>query len=185
MINYFKKLFFSITKPNVVVVAGLNRAIASDAIAKVLGNRSKQVKKIPFCFSKNSIFIFQAADRQEIERLEYVLNNSCLPILALTSAEHVGGNLPASLRLVSNVDDMDARNKRSNMLTFGLSNKADFRASDIKDGMNFKINYKGSFVPVWLKGVKGKEYVYAALSAICVGSIFGINLVDASQRLKN
>ncbi len=49
---------------------------------------------------------------------------------------------------------------------------------------NFKINYKGYVVPVWLDKIFGKEQVYAALTAAVAGLIYEMNLVEISQALK-
>lgn len=72
-------------------------------------------------------------------------------------------------------------------ITFGFQERADFRASDIRlnNGTNFKINYKGNIVPIWLEKLFGKEQIYASLSAISIGVIFDLNLVEISQLLKN
>jgi len=72
-------------------------------------------------------------------------------------------------------------------ITFGFQERADFRASDIRlnNGTNFKINYKGNIVPIWLEKLFGKEQIYASLSAVSIGVIFDLNLVEISQLLKN
>jgi len=72
-------------------------------------------------------------------------------------------------------------------ITFGFQEGADFRATDINlnSGTNFKINYKGNIVPIWLEKLFGKEQIYASLSAVSIGVIFDLNLVEISQLLKN
>ena len=84
--------------------------------------------------------------------------------------------------------------------------------SDINE-TNFKINYQGKIVPIWIAptpngdmqireanlppsrfkrdgnprygvGV-GKEQIYASISAAAIGIIFGLNLVEISQALRN
>jgi len=72
-------------------------------------------------------------------------------------------------------------------ITFGFQERADFRASDIRlnNGTNFKVNYKGNIVPIWLEKLFGKEQIYASLSAVSIGVIFDLNLVEISQLLKN
>lgn len=97
--------------------------------------------------------------------------------------------------------------------TFGFQEGADFQVSDIKlnpveefrnvtvgdklgkahskfsygvnSGTNFKINYGGNIVPFWLEKLFGKEQIYSALAASVIGTIFGLNLVEISQALKN
>ena len=71
--------------------------------------------------------------------------------------------------------------------TFGFQEEADFRASDIKinGGLNFKINYKGNTVPVWLEVPFNKEHVYAALATAAAGEVLDLNLVEISEALKD
>jgi len=98
--------------------------------------------------------------------------------------------LPAQGFLILNFDDETAREIKTetiaHSLTFGFQEGADFRASDIKlnTGVNFKINYKGNIVPVWLEKLFGKEQIYSALAAASCGVIFDLNLVEISQALK-
>jgi UDP-N-acetylmuramyl pentapeptide synthase len=72
-----------------------------------------------------------------------------------------------------------------NFISFGLEPEADFYASDILlDGeTNFKINHKGSAVPIWLKNGT-KEGVFSALATAACGITFGLNMVEISQALK-
>jgi len=93
--------------------------------------------------------------------------------------------------LILNFDDETVRELKTETiahpLTFGFQEEADFRASDIKlnSGTNFKINYKGNIVPIWLEKLFGKEQIYSTLSAVSVGVIFNLNLVEISQALKD
>ncbi len=82
------------------------------------------------------------------------------------------------------------------VLTFGFGQGAAVRASNLElrimnhesgisavRGISFKVNYKGSSIPVRLAGVLGKQQVYAALPAIAVGLKFGMNLIEISESL--
>jgi len=113
--------------------------------------------------------------------------------------------LPSSNYLVLNFDDETVREigdlTNLKTLTFGFQESTDLRASDIKIngwdasfageagkpvlGTNFKINYKGNIVPVWLERLFGKEQIYSALAGVGIGIIFDLNLVEISQALKN
>ena len=91
---------------------------------------------------------------------------------------------------VLNFDDktvLEMREKtNANVLSFGFGNGAGILASNYKiseDGISFKMDYKGSSVPVRLKNVFGKHSVYAALSAAAVGIIFEMNLIEISEAL--
>jgi UDP-N-acetylmuramoyl-tripeptide--D-alanyl-D-alanine ligase len=82
--------------------------------------------------------------------------------------------------------------------TFGFSVEADVRATEIfynysrrEDekslikGLGFKVNYKGSSVPVRLNKILAKHNIYAALAGITVGIELGLNLVEIAEALKN
>lgn len=107
--------------------------------------------------------------------------------------------LPSLDFAVLNYDDetvRDIKNKTlAHSLTFGLGVRADFQASDIlvsqkgsngktQKGVNFKINYRGNTIPVWLNGLFGREQVYASLVAASVSTIFALNLIEVSEALK-
>ncbi len=117
--------------------------------------------------------------------------------------------LPVQGYLILNFDDETVREIKNETnlkeFTFGFQEGADFRATDIKyqasggseggkegkalfdldTGVNFKVSYKGNIVPVWLEKLFSKEQIYAALSAVSVGTIFDLNLVETSQALKS
>jgi len=100
------------------------------------------------------------------------------------TVREIGDELRSSSRF-ANARVKDETNLKE--ITFGFQERADFRATDIKlnGGTNFKINYKGNIVPIWLDGLFGKEQIYSALAAVVVGTIFDLNLVEISQALKN
>jgi UDP-N-acetylmuramoyl-tripeptide--D-alanyl-D-alanine ligase len=83
---------------------------------------------------------------------------------------------------------------KSQVITFGFSEEATMRATDISfiysendliEGISFKLNYGGSSVPVRLRNVLAKHQVYVALVAAAVGIEFGLNLVEISELLAN
>src|SRR3989344_600253 len=91
---------------------------------------------------------------------------------------------------ILNFDDETVWNMKpkagAEIIGFGFGNGADILASNYKisdDGISFKMDYKGSSVPVRLKNVFGKHSVYAALSAAAVGIIFEMNLIEISEAL--
>ncbi|MCL5017444.1 MAG: UDP-N-acetylmuramoyl-tripeptide--D-alanyl-D-alanine ligase [Patescibacteria group bacterium] len=53
------------------------------------------------------------------------------------------------------------------------------------EGISFKLNYSGSFVPVKIDGCLGKPQAYAAAAAAAVGFAFGMNLVKISDALRS
>lgn len=80
-------------------------------------------------------------------------------------------------------------------ITFGFGDKAQVRAIEFNIiqeldkgvlatlGVNFKIQYGGAIVPVFLPEVVGTQHVYAASAAVAVGLSYGLNLVEISERL--
>jgi len=203
--NIFEKINFFWKRPKVIIVTGQGQACTKEAIYEVLKKHFK---------IGNEILIFET-DLKKRREFEFLLKNSSLPILVVThigdipfEKDFFAGDrektveirklakiLPAYGYLILNFDDETVREiKDSNLptapshkLTFGFQEGADFRATDIKlnTGVNFKINYRGNIVPVWLEKLFGKEQIYSALAAIAVGTIFDLNLVEISQALKN
>ncbi len=82
---------------------------------------------------------------------------------------------------------------QARILTYGLKEGANLRAQDITcnftkegyelNGINFKLNYNGSIVPVYMKNVLSETALYAALAAAAVGTYFDLNLVEIAQAL--
>jgi len=79
--------------------------------------------------------------------------------------------------------------------TCGFSEGNDFQATDLAfayskggeeiSGLTFKLNYKGTIIPVRLNKVLAKHQIYAALLATAVGVRMGINLVEIAEALEN
>ncbi|NCN99662.1 UDP-N-acetylmuramoyl-tripeptide--D-alanyl-D-alanine ligase [Candidatus Falkowbacteria bacterium] len=84
---------------------------------------------------------------------------------------------------------------QAKVLTYGLQEGADLRAQDIVynfnkgnyelAGINFKMNYRGSIVPVFMDHVLSETSIYAALAAAAVAIYFDMNLVDVANALRN
>ena len=110
-------------------------------------------------------------------------------------------SLPDDGLAVLNYDDLSIRQEGDNLLEniktiyYGFEEGADLRienyelkVDDIEKGdfgINFKLDYKGSFVPIRLVGVLGKHQVFAAAAAASVGLFFNLNLVDIAESLKD
>lgn len=84
---------------------------------------------------------------------------------------------------------------KARVLTYGLKDGADIQAQDIVfnytkegydfSGINFKLNYKGSVVPVQMKNVMSETAIYAALAAAAVAVYFDFNLIEVAQALSD
>ncbi len=202
-ISFLLKLKFILKKPKLIIILGDSQACAKEAIFQVLKNRFKIGKEI---------FIFQTSEYDYLRKksLSFLLKNSSLAVLVVTYAdEALFGRyfsqtekelvkeinkltkIISSGYLVLNFDNEIVKeivnNNNLKKISFGFRSGADFQATDIKlnGGTNFKINYKGNIVPVWLESLFGKEQVYSALAAVAVGTIFNLNLVEISQALTN
>jgi len=159
---------------------------------------------------KNEVLILEV-DSESVSLARFLIKKSSLPVLVVThvgeipfdcdffagekektiQAYKLAKKLPAQGYLILNFDDETVREIKfesvAHSLTFGLQEGADFQVTDIKlnRGTNFKINYRGNIVPIWLEKLFGKEQIYSAQAAVCTGVIFNLNLVEISQALKS
>ncbi len=142
---------------------------------------------------------------------QFLLKNSRQPVLVINRIEDNGEfiklikGLPERGYLILNFDNPEVRNLKkesiSHILTFGFYEGADIRATDVNSEgglVNFKLNYEGGFIPIWLKlplesqekelsaeALAKAEIIYPTLIAASIGTIAGLNLVEISQGLKS
>jgi len=85
-----------------------------------------------------------------------------------------------------------AENLKSAVVTFGFGETADLRATDIAfnysengkiQGLSFKLNFRGTSIPVRLNNILAKHQIYSALIAAAVAEELEMNLVEISARL--
>lgn len=84
---------------------------------------------------------------------------------------------------------------RAKVITYGTEEGADLKAQDLNynfdkgdyelTGINFKFNFRGSIVPVFMKNAISPGAVYAALAATACGLELGLNLVDIAHSLRD
>ncbi len=108
--------------------------------------------------------------------------------------------LPVEGHAILNHDDYavyDMREKtKAHIATYGMAEKADFRVinyelyrgkdeelGDTPDGISFKIEYKGSVVPVRIATALGEPHAIAAAAAMAIGTILNMNLVEIAEAL--
>jgi UDP-N-acetylmuramoyl-tripeptide--D-alanyl-D-alanine ligase len=104
-------------------------------------------------------------------------------------------SLPEDGFAILNFDDervWELKNKtRAKIFSFGFNQGADIQIGNMEnrmedgrpEGIAFKVQYGGSFVPVRLNKTFGKPQAYAAAAAISVGIVFGLHLVEISDAL--
>lgn len=211
--NFLEKSNFYFKKPKTIIVTGKGSSSATEAIFRVLSKKLKVRKilnqKLPLV-DKNEILIFETKIR-ELSSLDFLIKHSSLPVLLVTHLGEIpyerdsfSGDkkeveeilefikfIPPKAQLVLNFDDEVVRELKNlsnlKITNFGFQAGSDFQASDIKlnHGTNFKLNYQGNTVPIWLDYLFGKEQIYSSLAAISVATIFNLNLVEISQALKS
>ncbi|MDD2757975.1 MAG: UDP-N-acetylmuramoyl-tripeptide--D-alanyl-D-alanine ligase [Patescibacteria group bacterium] len=84
---------------------------------------------------------------------------------------------------------------KAEVVTFGFKDGADFQATDVNiipdpetnwpTGLNFKVNFRGNIVPVFLPGAMAEHLIPAALAGLAIGHIFGVNFVEAAGALRD
>ena len=102
-------------------------------------------------------------------------------------------NLFVSNFAILNFDDgmaMEMKEKtRAKIITFGFNEGADVKITNFENkyrdneaiGVSFKIEYAGSFVPIFLKNVFGESHAYAAAVGTAVGIIYNMNIVEIAE----
>lgn len=100
--------------------------------------------------------------------------------------------------LVLNADDetvLDMKNlTKSRVITYGFKEGADVRGSGDSiscndkgepEGVIFRVDENGKSWPVVIKGVFGRNHVYASLAALALASGLKMNMLAAAEALKN
>jgi len=151
------------------------------------------IEKIIIIFRKPRIVVLAENNREQVERIAADILGSSFKVgrevLFIDDMEKI--NLSSRESLIFNFDKGGLRRIKekapdAKLLTFGFQEGANFQASDLRQNgdTNFKINYQGKIVPVWLVGTKSREEIYSVLTAAAIGALLGLNLVEISQALK-
>lgn len=115
---------------------------------------------------------------------------------------YLAKNLTAKGAAVLNIDNLQLKkmkeqsaSRRTKVISFGFSEEADVRATDVfynyaKEshelrGLSFKLNYKGTSIPMRLNNILAEHNIYAALAGVAVGIELGLNLVAIGEALEN
>ncbi len=162
MNKLISNFIFLLQKPKVTIITGEGRQCTKEAIFQVLNQHFKIGK---------DILVFET-DLNDSEKFEFLAKNSSLPVLVATQIgdalsdkiRKLAEILPTQGYLVFNFDDETTRGIKDGInaktFSFGLQEKADFFASDIKinGSTNFKVNYHGNIVPIWQRALFAHFY---------------------------
>jgi len=196
MLNPITKLIFLIKKPQLVIISDEN-----DLIAKTLGfalNNSFftfSIKKInALDLFQKKIFIFPF-DSEEIDfflkhcsRTVFIVNQ----LKGKVKTEEFIRKLKDKDILFVNLDEEETEALKEihqeNSFGFGFSKTADLILSDVtsdENSANFKVDFSGNIVPIWLTGSWSKKEILAIGGVIITALRFNLNLIQISQVLRN
>ncbi len=183
-IPFFKKIKFLFKKPVLIALLDFQEKETKRIVSRIMEK---------YLQTGQDFFILET-DESKIEKSSFFLKKACPAIIAVDnfSRASLAKQLPLSVCFVLNNDnnrvkEFDAFNKFKK-ISFGFKYGADIFISDIKhseDRTNFKVNYKGSLIPFWVKGRLGEEKIKAVLSSLGIALMAGINLVEISQFFKD
>lgn len=190
--NVFEKIKFFLKKPKVVIIIGNGSARAKEAISQIL--------KQHFRIGEEVLILETDFNISKFSDFEFLIKNSSLPVFVVNQNKEntnqvlkLAKLMPPFGNLILNFDEeiikemKDLINLNLKILTFGFRAGADFQATDItfNTRTNFKLNYQGNIIPIWLDYIASEKEISNTLVAIVVGTIFNLNLVEISQSLKN
>lgn len=213
MLNFLSKLIFLRKRPKVIVVGGADSSLVVETVFQVLKEffKTKKVEeKIKIKDTlKNDILIFELSEKISPEKFKFWLKNSSQPLLVISQLGEIppeeivfasspspdlkglASHLPSFGYLILNFDDETIRSIGDKLnvrqITFGFGENSRFQITDYritKNGTNFKINFGGNILPIWLQNLFGKKNIYSVLAAVCLAYALNLNLVKISQNLK-
>lgn len=200
--NFLSKLFFYINKPRLIITLVNQDSKVPALISVCLKNfidfevtslEEKNYLKI----LKKEAFLIELKDNKKTEdpEIQFLERESSLPVLVFTSLEEKAFNLVDFLIKGTVVTDIDSlkylKDKESfdkiNVVSVGFDDRATVWVSDINIGeeTNFKINYEGNTVPVWIQKKLNKEEIQEIVLAVGTGLALEMNLVEISQNLSS
>jgi len=185
----------------VIFVCGEHKKESSAAISSLLKDsfRVLSIGGLPKARSLFSLFFSDAIviednkkeDPSEVRRF---MSRCSSPVIVLTgtgerlrkkkllSGFSHSGCIIIDYSLMRKIKERKARK----VITFGDRKSADLHVTDINRGIetNFKVNYKGSVTPFWIKGRLKNREIYGVISALGAGIVLDLNLVGISTSIR-
>ena len=191
--NLAKKISFLIKRPLLIIVSDGSEKIAFRVLSFLRETKRAGRAKF-FSVLKDEILIIDFDLEQDFD---FLIKNSKKTILVVNevAAKIKIIELTRKLRerdvLVFNFDEEETREIQSmnkgKSLSVGFLRTPDLSISDFNVNQgetNFKIDFQGNIVPIWLKGEWTKKKVTVLSLIIICAFEFGLNLVEISQQLK-
>jgi UDP-N-acetylmuramate-alanine ligase len=193
MNNFFKKIIFAFKKTPIVFIFGSQR----NFITKTVSHIAKD---------KNIKLYFADLINYKLKDLKFLIKNSSLPIIIVSNNGEEKTGYQADLEklieivkifpktgfIVADYDLLLLRKIKNEancyILTYGLNPEANLFVTDINFGdeaTNFKINYEGKTIPLWIEKKLTEAEIKTFLAAIYALLLNKINLVEISQLLRN
>jgi len=163
----FSKIKFIFQKPKLVIITGEEKESVKELVTLVL-NRYFRIGRDVLIYDLNL---------GDLEKMKFLINVSAAKVLVADQFNSVKeGSFPGGTLV--------CRSKKGiKIYSMPSQRESLLEATDIKNSekVNFKINYEGNLVPVWLDERLKEEKIQAALVAAGVGLTLGLNLVEVSQ----
>lgn len=172
----FKRLIYKIKKPYLLIAERDKNKLFFKTLKLVL---------------KGKQFVVFPLDKKG---LEFYIKNSKKTVFIPKNQEKLEPLEQKLAKLLTNSDVLIKACKTKKIKTkaivveYGFEREADLSVSDLstRNGFtNLKLNYQGNTVPLWLGGKWSKKELKKVIKAILVCLQLEVNLVDASQTLKN
>ncbi len=171
-----------------VIIMGEERNFASRLLSYLMEKSGKEkfLTALESASLKESLAEIPAEEEQNIA----VLITSIMegePADFLDSVK----TLPEKARIIFCYDQEELKKifelSKAETFTFGFQEGANLRVSDLKRNgkTNFKINYKGNSIPIWIALPPGEKSLYAVLAAVSAALTLGLNAFRVSQLLRS
>ncbi len=132
--------------------------------------------------------LFFSIDKKK-ELINFLIKYSKKPIVILNNQNSMFEKIISfkDCSFLLNSDYYRKKDEYSNIFTYGARADADFNIGDINidsNDINFKLSYKGSSVPFWIKGKYKEEEIESLAGIIGLLVLKGMNLVEISEKMK-
>ena len=195
MLNLLIKLAFFFKQPLLIITTNKD-PLSKQAISHILTFHSKRFK--PKIIQQwtfwdiilNNVFLLSVSKK---ENLEFFIESAQKSIFLINQTEEISlAKIKKIIKFLTpdgttifNSDNQEI--KEIDGFSFGFTKKANLKASDLhitEKETNFKIEYEGNIVPIWLSGKYKKKEIYSILAACGCALQLNFNLVEISQALK-